>query len=245
MNSLPCPRRRCALRPRPGASRRGAAPARARCRGRPARAGADSAPARTARRRASGIPAAMPMPLSRTAIVAHRRPRRRRCSSIRPPSGVYLAALLSRLPITCASRTASPLTRSGSSGTLDDDARARARRSPAGWSRPPASRARRGRAGSSFRSILPRVMRDTSSRSSTSRVMCCTWRSISSRICDQHRVLRSSTAAGSRRRCGSARADCAARAPRIARNSSLRRSASSSACSMRRRSAISCSAPRC
>ena len=61
--------------------------------------------------------------------------------------------------------------------------------------------------------ILPRVMRETSSRSSTRRVRCPTCRSMTSRAHDQLRGRAAGYCASAARRCGSAPADCAARAP--------------------------------
>ena len=76
--------------------------------------------------------------------------------SISPLSSVYLAALLSRLARTWASRTMSALTQSGSGGRLTDQLVLARRRSAGGWSRRRGRRPRRrrsalGEAGSSRR----------------------------------------------------------------------------------------------
>ena len=136
----------------------------------------------------------MPTPVSRDASPRASPPsRRRREPDLRRRRSVYLAALLSRLATTCARRTRSPSTA---------DRLGRAGRSTAAAARPrsaalTASTARRDRprassTGSRRSSILPRVMRETSSRSSTSRVSCATWRSITSRAAS----ARSSPSAG-------------------------------------------------
>ena len=75
--------------------------------------------------------------------------RARGCSTMRPPSPVYLAALCSRLPTTCARRTGSPRTQSVGIRGFDlagaaSSVRAAAARSPPPRRRcPPRSRARR------------------------------------------------------------------------------------------------------
>ena len=62
--------------------------------------------------------AGMPMPLSRMRMATScRRPLVDTASAIRPPAGVYLAALLSTLSRTCASRVGSAWTQIGSAGT--------------------------------------------------------------------------------------------------------------------------------
>ena len=103
----PCRARRCAPRPCRRAARPGCAPASGRCPGRPARARARGRPARTARRRAAASPARCRCRCRarddhRVAVLAPRRER-----DARRPASVYLAALLSRLASTCASRTGS------------------------------------------------------------------------------------------------------------------------------------------
>ena len=119
--------------------------------------------------------------------VAHRELDARRLAAarsavMRPPGGVYLAALLSRLQITCdearRDRTDSGSASAGRSSVslwpprLDQ----RRRRSPA---RRCTSDARSTRSWRS--SMRPRLMRDTSSRSSIRRTICATWRSIIAR----------------------------------------------------------------
>ena len=123
--------------------------------------------------------AGMPIPLSRTRNTTSR-PSRATCTSILPPGSVYFAALLIRLPRTCARRAKSPRTPTGSSG----------RRSVSAWrcasmigrlvstAAPTTSAAS---SASSLRSILPRVIRDRSSRSSTRRVSCLSCRPMTSR----------------------------------------------------------------
>ena len=112
-------------------------------------------------------------------------------------------------------------------------------RSAAGWSRRRCARRPRARPARLRSSILPRVMRETSSRSSTSRTMCSTCRSIISRDALGRGIVARSSGAGCAASCGSAPAGCAARARAIARNSSLRRSASRSAASVCLRSVMS------
>ncbi len=179
----------------------------------------------------------MPMPLSRT---SSRTSPSAACAlrTMLPPSGVYLAELFSRLAITCASRAKSPTIHTGEAG----------RSSSSLWPRASIS----GRAVSTaceitFSSsrvslrmvILPCVMRDTSSSSSTSCAMCVTWRSTTSRA----QTRRGSEGAMRRRsstalRIGASglRSSCES----IARNSSLRRLASRSFSSASRVLAISC-----
>ena len=93
--------------------------------------------------------------------------RRARCC---PPRGVYLAALLSRLATTCARRAKSPYSQTGArraprpTELLALRVDQRPRGLDAVRDRPCASST-----GSFFSTILPWVMRETSSRSSTSR----------------------------------------------------------------------------
>ena len=183
------PARRCAPRRCRRAARPGCARSRGRGRGRPA---SGRAPARSCTNRSKtrgSISGAMPMPVSRTrdartslavALRADRRCGRR--------VGVYLAALVSRFATTCASRVGSPST---------DQARA-ARRPSGGASRCSSSglaisialRDDLGEldAARVRSSILPRVMRETSSRSSTRRTRCSTWRSMTARSLGARRV---------------------------------------------------------
>ena len=86
-----------------------------------------------------------------------------------PPASVYLAALLSRLPITCASRTGSPATIRPLPGTFTVSWCFFSSISGAETSTARATAVATS-SGSRRRSILPMVARETSSRSSTSRV---------------------------------------------------------------------------
>ena len=93
--------------------------------------------------------------------------------------------------------------------------------------------------GSLRSSILPRLMRLTSSRSSTSRTIWPTCRSIISDADWTASPVAIASAAGSARRCGSGPAGCAVRGPASPGIRLLRRSASRSAASARWRSTIS------
>ena len=106
-----------------------------------------------------------------------RRPRDRPSSQIWPPGSVYLAALFSRLQSTCSSRVGSASSRIGSAGRRDGQLVAAAARSAGGASRRRWPTTAASSTGSLRSSILPRLIRETSSRSSTSRAMCCTCRS--------------------------------------------------------------------
>ena len=191
-----------------------AAPASGRCPGRPASArAAGSACVNMLEEPRQHAPAAMPMPVSRTGdahlVAAAARPSAR----MRPPGSVYLAALFSRLANTCASRVGSASRATGSGGRSTRQRVAGRLDQRAGWSRrrcaprpPESTRCRRS-------SSLPRVMRDTSSRSSTRRTM---WRDLPldhrpgacSAAGSACRVVSCSTC---ERRCGSGPAGCAAR----------------------------------
>ena len=154
-----------------------------------------------------------------------------------PPSSEYLAALLRRLPTTCARRVTSPLTRSGRSGrsTVSRCRRASIAGRVVSIARETTTATS---TGSLCSLIFPWVMRDTSSRSPTRRVRCSVCRPITSRHqaisgSERSRRLISWTAfwigaSGLRSSWAS-----------IARNSSFRRSASRSVCSSRSRAAIS------
>ena len=175
-----------------------------------------------------------PMPLSRTRTTASSSS----CftsSSMRPPGSVYLAALCSRLPTTWASRAASPSTGSGASVTRTSSAWRRD--SMNGRTVSSASRTASRRSMRALRTAnLPVVMRETSSRSSTSRTICRSWRSIMSsarwRISGVVAGVRMISSA-LRKGASGLRSSCA----RVARNSSLRRSASRSASARRPASA--------
>ena len=131
------------------------------------------------------------------AVVAHarprpRRPRAARRSAMRPPGSVYFAALLSRFENTCARRVASPSTGSGSRGSATSSAWPRASMNGRAVSTRVCARTSRSSTRSCRSASLPVVMRDTSSRSSTSRTIWRSWRSIISRA-------RRATARGRRR----------------------------------------------
>ena len=107
-------------------------------------------------------------------------PSRRRSNSTCPPRGVNFAALISRLPMTCASRTLSPATISFDPGNV------RVNRWPAssssGLARSQAASIAPARSRGTFSSVsLPRVMREMSRKSSTSRINCSTWRDMTRR----------------------------------------------------------------
>ena len=109
----------------------------------------------------------MPTPVSLTRSSAEA-PSRVSTTSARPPHGVNFAALPSRFPTTCAMRVASPTSHIGSKATSHWSSMPAATKL-ARWSltvqrtsSPRSSRSRRSR-------ILPRLMRPTSSRSSTRR----------------------------------------------------------------------------
>ena len=71
--------------------------------------------------------AGMPVPLSFTRTTASPWSPCSRNTSTVPPSGVYLAALFSRLANTCVSRTLSPSTASEASGMFSAQPKAKAR----------------------------------------------------------------------------------------------------------------------
>ena len=137
---------------------------------------------------------------------------------------VYLAALLSRLRTPARAAPGRRRATSGSRRQVDRRARGRAPRSAGRWSRRARDHRAPARAARLRSSILPRVMRETSSRSSTSRTMCATWRSIIARACGRRRrgTARSRCSDLRPLRIGASglRSSCAS----IARNSSLRRS---------------------
>ncbi len=179
----------------------------------------------------------MPIPVSVT-VTTSSPPRTSAARMSVPPVSVNLAALLSRFSRTWASRVKSAYSVTGPGGSLTSSRCWRASIS--------------GRAAStallmtSFRSIrsfckiiLPVVMREMSRRSLTRRTSWCSWRAITSRaertiaasppaFCNSSSAVRNG-ASGLRNSCA-----------RVARNSSLRWSAASSAFSAPRRSAISC-----
>ncbi len=109
----------------------------------------------------------MPMPWSRTLKTASPFSATS-CSAIRPPEGVYFTAFSSRFETTCSNRTGSPLTHTARSGRSSETmwwyCSMRARAASTTWrTRAPKS------TDSRLSSIRPRLMRATSSSSSTSR----------------------------------------------------------------------------
>ena len=143
---------------------------------------------------------------------------------MRPPGSVYFTALLSRLANTCARRTASASTSSASGGSVSVSSWRAA--SISGRLVSTAAAITSARSTMSLRSsILPRVMRDTSIRSSTRRTMWLTWRSIISHIWPAGPAAPESRSRLTELRIGASglRSSWAS----VARNSSLRRSASS------------------
>ena len=135
-------------------------------------------------------------------------PTRLAVTLIRPRGSVYFAALVSRF--------ADDL-REPRGVAVDEQAAARhvqlemvlpLLEQRAGASRSPSATTSPSSTGSGRSSILPRVMRDTSSRSSTSRTRWRTWRSMTVRSRSAPASPRSASAAAP---SGSARAGCAAR----------------------------------
>ena len=206
---------RCAPRPCRRASRPASAPGSGRCPARPARGRATGSPARTGRRRCPSSSAAHADP-----VVAHRDDRlaaltTRRVSAMWPPGVGVLGGVVEQV----GERPG----RAASGRRPAAAARSRAR-----W--PAACRCSTMAAGSTSTAcgqdaspgrpapvcswILPWLMRDTSSRSSTSRVMCCTWRAITALVRGSELArLRARAGRGPGRRCGWGPAGCAARGP--------------------------------
>ena len=175
---------------------------------------------------------AIPTPLSLT-VTTTSPPSAVARTATSPPGSVYRAAFVSRLATTCASRTTSPSTRSPPAGTSI------VRRCRRCSSRSLAistafAIATAISTGSLRRTILPRVIFDTSSRSSTSRTRWPTWRSM---------ISRSRIPPSRRRRSSSAvtigESGLRSSWPSMARNSSFARLAASSS---RRRSSRSAAA---
>ena len=122
--------------------------------------------------------AAMPTPVSLT-VTTTLSCSRRAVTVIRPPGSVYLAALLSRFEKTCARRTGSASRPSGSAGSATSSVWFAA--SISGRLVSTAAAITSARSTLTLRkSILPRVMRETSIRSSISRTMWSTCRSMTS-----------------------------------------------------------------
>ena len=123
--------------------------------------------------------AAMPMPSSLT-LATSVSFSMRAASAIRPPGGVNLTALTSRLPNTCERRSGSPSIQTGSGGS--STLRTCSMRSASGRA---ASAASCSSAVASTRSgcrfSLPRVTRLASSRSSIRRTRWVSWRSTMAR----------------------------------------------------------------
>ena len=122
------------------------------------------------------ISSSMPMPVSRTRT-ATRSPSRCAVTSMRPPGCVYLAALVSRLAKICVRRTASPATQKGPLGIESESVCRSLSMSGRTVSTARCSALPSGTV-SRRSSMSPRPMRETSSRSSTSRVRWCACRSI-------------------------------------------------------------------
>ena len=170
----------------------------------------------------ASISGARPTPLSATSTNALSPSARSRSASV-PPCGVYLAALLSRLLMTCASRVASAFTNSGASP--DSNANLWRPASITGWLSSIACCAISRRSTSPRRnSILPRLMRETSIRSSINRTRWASWRSIIARTCAA--LAESGLAASAPRPLASGASGLRNSCARMARNSSLRASAS-------------------
>ncbi len=97
-----------------------------------------------------------------------------------PPRGVYLMAFCMRLQTTCSSRTGSPITRAVRASTVSSRSLPRASAVMPSSERHPSTTSRRS-TGRRWRMILPRVTRETSSRSSTMRTRWRVWRMMISR----------------------------------------------------------------
>jgi len=178
----------------------------------------------------------MPAPSSRTSTTTLASSTRA-ASSTRPPSAVNLLALVSRLHSTCATRSRSASSQGVGSGS--DTPRCWARPSNSGCvvSCAEATISASG-VGARRNCSLPLVMRETSSRSSSSRAMWPTWRSMTSKL----HCLFSSLARGERAiiaACRTGASGLRSSWASVARNSSLRRSASRSASSCRLRPVMS------
>ncbi len=180
--------------------------------------------------------AGMPIPSSRTETKTSSA-RRSAASQMCPPRRVYLALLVSRLPRTCASRVRSASSEHGLARQRDGE------RVPGGVDeRPGCLHGTADHVGQQHplrrSSILSRLMREISSRSSISRTMCPSCRSIISRAWATARASAAASRITSnplRSGASGLRSSWASRA----RNSSLRRSASRIASSARLRSVMS------
>ena len=181
--------------------------------------------------------ASRPMPSSLTWIAISSPAGREVQRRMWPPRSVYFAALFSRLPSTWARRTGSASTQTGDGGSSSCNECERAsiagREVSTAAAITPASATRSRRSTS-----VPRVMRDTSSRSSSSSAMWFTWRSMISVLqcsCSADAVGARAIRAACRIGASGLRSSCAS----VARNSSLRRSAAWRSCSAWSRSSSS------
>ena len=165
----------------------------------------------------------MPTPLSVTRI-ATRSPSRTVDTAITPPRSVYFAAFVRRFATTCVSRTPSPFTIVPRAKVVTSSCLRSSRSGLAISIALPIMSTTS--ISSRWSSMLPRVIREMSSRSSTSRTTWRTWRRITVRsrsnvsgalICIRSSAVRIG-ASGLRSSC-----------PSIARNSSLTRFACSAA----------------
>ena len=118
----------------------------------------------------------MPLSVTRTTDVG--RPRVAPARRSARPCAPNFEALCSRFAKTCARRTPSPSTTRLSSPASTDQAAAVARRSTAGWSPRRRPARRRIEIGARCSNNRPRDSRDTSSRSSSRRVICAVCRSM-------------------------------------------------------------------
>ena len=159
------------------------------------------------------------------------------CSPSSPCSSVYSAALDGRLPTTCDKRRGSACSCTGCGGNCRLSRWRRASISGRTVSTA-VSMTEASQTSSRRKAIAPRVMRETSSRSSSSAARCCTWRSITSwhqRFCTSVTFGVLQSIAAWRIGASGLRSSCAS----VARNSSLRRSASRNSCSSHLRSVMS------
>src|SRR5438876_490178 len=121
----------------------------------------------------------MPAPVSRTRTIASSS-RSSTVTSTRPRSGVYFAALWTRLATTCWSRAGSPYTVTGVSGIVTVRCCDFTMRRWRSLSSAKSTTVRRS-SSSLRRSILPWLMRATSRRSSSRRARCWVWRAMTAR----------------------------------------------------------------
>src|SRR5437667_12890341 len=122
----------------------------------------------------------MPAPVSRTRTIASSS-RSSTVTSTRPRSGVYFAALWTRLATTCWSRAGSPYTVTGVSGIVTVRCCDFTMRRWRSLSSAKSTTVRRS-SSSLRRSILPWLMRATSRRSSSRRARCWVWRAMTARV---------------------------------------------------------------